>query len=59
MDWVSGTGLRPVLSGLSDAERERFLEAYRAVLAAEYPRGARGLSVFRFPRLFLVATAAD
>jgi len=55
LDWVSGTGLRPVLDILTD-ERERaaFLEPYAAALRAAYPRSSIGV-VFPFRRVFAVA----
>ncbi|MGW5864773.1 trans-aconitate 2-methyltransferase [Streptomyces sp. NPDC055239] len=56
LDWVKGTGLRPVLSALADdAEaREGFLSEYRELLRKAYPVGAGG-TVFPFRRVFAVA----
>ena len=56
LEWVRATGLRPVLNGLTGAELERFLEVYRERLREAYPRRADGITVYPFPRLFLVAT---
>lgn len=55
LEWVKATGLRPVLNGLDDAERERFLEVYRAQLRQAYPRKPNGKTLYPFPRLFIVA----
>lgn len=56
VDWMRGTGLRPYLDALPDPnERDAFLEAYRARLAAILPARADGLTLFPFPRLFIVA----
>ncbi|MFD5704202.1 trans-aconitate 2-methyltransferase [Streptomyces lasiicapitis] len=56
LDWVKGTGLRPILTTLADdpAAREAFLDEYRALLREAYPAGAHG-TVFPFRRLFAVA----
>lgn len=54
LEWVKGTGLRPVLAGLADAERTAFLATYAARLRAAYPRRADGRTVFPFRRLFIV-----
>ncbi|MXX86277.1 MAG: methyltransferase domain-containing protein [Acidobacteria bacterium] len=59
LEWVRATGLRPVLNGLAGADLERFLEVYRERLRDAYPRRADGSTVYRFPRLFLVATRRD
>ncbi|ANS65778.1 trans-aconitate 2-methyltransferase [Streptomyces lincolnensis] len=56
LDWVKGTGLRPVLTALADdpGVREDFLTAYRAALREAYPAGAHG-TPFPFRRIFAVA----
>jgi trans-aconitate 2-methyltransferase len=54
--WVSATGLRPVLNGLDDAERQRFLKVYSARLREAYPQRANGQTLYPFRRLFIVAT---
>ena len=56
LDWVKGTGLRPVLTALDDdpAAREEFLAEYRAALREAYPATAHG-TPFRFRRVFAVA----
>lgn len=55
LEWVTGTGLRPVLNGLNDSERAIYLEEYRRRLNAEYPQRADGVTLYPFRRLFFVA----
>ena len=55
LEWVSGSGLRPVLEGLSPSERKIFLTRYRARLEEAYPRRANGITLYPFRRLFMVA----
>ncbi|MFF8674359.1 trans-aconitate 2-methyltransferase [Streptomyces sp. NPDC015242] len=59
LDWVKGTGLRPVLSALADEPeaREDFLAAYREALREAYPAGPHG-TPFPFRRIFAVARRA-
>ncbi|MET8954428.1 trans-aconitate 2-methyltransferase [Streptomyces sp. NPDC004393] len=57
LDWVKGTGLRPVLTELGD-EAEEFLADYRTALREAYPPTAHG-TVFPFRRIFAVATKGD
>lgn len=55
LEWVRGTGLRPVLDALTDeAERSAFLAVYDARLRAAYPRTPAGV-LFPFRRVFAVA----
>ncbi|MFJ4503218.1 trans-aconitate 2-methyltransferase [Streptomyces sp. NPDC088864] len=56
LDWVEGTGLRPVLTALADDEEARraFRTAYRDLLRTAYPTGPHG-TVFPFRRVFAVA----
>ena len=55
LEWVTGTGLRPILNGLADGEREVYLEEYRRRLNEEYPRREDGVTLYPFRRLFFVA----
>ncbi|MBB6415556.1 trans-aconitate 2-methyltransferase [Streptomyces sp. AK010] len=56
LDWVKGTGLRPVLTALADdpEAREAFVAEYRAALREAYPAGPHG-TPFPFRRVFTVA----
>jgi len=55
LEWVRGTGLRPVLEALTDeSRREAFLADYDARLRAAYPRTPMGV-IFPFRRIFVVA----
>ncbi|MFI9627101.1 trans-aconitate 2-methyltransferase [Streptomyces sp. NPDC052042] len=56
LDWVKGTGLRPVLTALADdpEAQEAFLTAYRDLLRTAYPAGPHG-TVLPFRRIFAVA----
>ena len=56
LEWVKGTGLRPILNGLADAERATFLAEYRRRLRAAYPARSDGRTLYPFRRLFIVAT---
>ena len=57
LEWVKGTGLRPVLNGLDEADRRVFLEAYRQALRDAYPQRPSGETLYPFRRLFIVAQA--
>ncbi len=52
--WVGATGLGPFVQALEGAEREAFIDAYRARLREAYPRRADGVTLFPFRRLFAV-----
>ncbi|MEO7751939.1 MAG: methyltransferase domain-containing protein [Terracoccus sp.] len=55
LEWVRGTGLRPVLGVLTDPdEREAFLADYEQALELAYPRMPFGV-LFPFTRTFAVA----
>ncbi|MFE3084733.1 trans-aconitate methyltransferase [Streptomyces albidoflavus] len=58
LDWVTGTGLRPVLDALADdrAARTAFTDAYRDLLREAYPVTADGTTPFPFRRVFAVTT---
>lgn len=57
LDWVGGTGLRPVLDALADdpEARDAFVAEYRDLLREAYPSTPYG-TVLPFRRLFAVAT---
>ena len=54
LDWVRGTGLRPVLAALTAAEAEEFSTEYAAALRRAYPIRSYG-TAFGFRRTFVVA----
>ncbi|HEY3712915.1 MAG TPA: trans-aconitate 2-methyltransferase [Jatrophihabitantaceae bacterium] len=54
LEWVRGTGLRPVLAALIDpTERAEFEASFASELRAAYPAGAHG-TLFPFRRIFCV-----
>jgi trans-aconitate 2-methyltransferase len=53
LEWVRGTGLRPVMAALAADDAERFETEYAAALRNAYPRGPHG-TVFPFRRIFAV-----
>jgi trans-aconitate 2-methyltransferase len=53
LEWVRGTGLRPVLAALEEADAKRFETEYAAALRETYPQGVHG-TVFPFRRIFAV-----
>jgi trans-aconitate 2-methyltransferase len=55
VEWVKGTGIRPFLAQLSNAEQATYLEGYLRDIEAAYPLRADGKRLFPFPRLFIVA----
>ena len=56
VEMVRSTGLRPYLARLGADEQQEWLTRYAAKLAEAYPPLADGRVLFRFPRLFIVAT---
>jgi len=54
LEWVRGTGLRPVLGVLDDDEQEAFVADYERELETAYPRRPFGV-LFPFTRTFAVA----
>jgi trans-aconitate 2-methyltransferase len=55
LQWVRGTGLRPVLEILSDTDRASFEASYATLLRDAYPQRSYG-TVFPFRRTFVVAS---
>ena len=53
LEWMRGTGLRPVLAALSPEEASRFEAAYAQLLREAYP-ATHGGTVFPFRRVFCV-----
>ena len=54
LEWVRGTGLRPVLAALAPEEAAEFETEYAEGLRHAYPAGPHG-TVFPFRRIFCVA----
>jgi trans-aconitate 2-methyltransferase len=57
LEWLRGTGLRPVLGALSDADADRFCAELAPALRASYPPGSHG-TPFEFRRIFAVGHRA-
>lgn len=53
LQWVRGTGLRPVLAALSPSDADEFSAEYARLLREAYPPGEHG-TVFPFRRIFAV-----
>lgn len=55
VDWMRGTALRPYLDELTDpALLEAFLTEFRGRIAAAFPPREDGVTLFPFPRLFMI-----
>ena len=57
-DYVRATSIKPLLPAFGGEGSEQavaFEEAYRAKLAAAYPKGPDGSTLYPFTRFFLVA----
>jgi trans-aconitate 2-methyltransferase len=53
LDWVRGTGLRPILAALDEDDAREFSDTYAEQLREAYPAGRFG-TPFPFRRLFCV-----
>jgi trans-aconitate 2-methyltransferase len=56
LEWIKGSGLRPVLNDLPEDQRKTYLAEYARRLRAAYPKRANGETLYPFRRLFIVAT---
>jgi trans-aconitate 2-methyltransferase len=54
VDWMHGTGMRPVLAALPPDRAAEFVAEYRALVREAYPAASYG-TVFPFRRVFAVA----
>lgn len=54
--WTSSTVLAPFVQALEEPDRQAFVNAYAARMAAAYPRRADGTTLMPFRRLFMVAS---
>ncbi len=54
-EWVKATGLRPILQALTDDELSAYVEKYKRRLCDAYPKRADGITLYPFPRLFILA----
>jgi trans-aconitate 2-methyltransferase len=53
LEWIRGTGLRPILAALTPPQAEEFAAQLAAALREAYPAGRHG-TVFPFRRIFAV-----
>jgi trans-aconitate 2-methyltransferase len=58
VEWFKGSGLRPFLQPLDEAERVDYLARYESALAGAYAQLPDGTVLLPFPRLFFVARRA-
>ena len=55
LEWYRGTGLRPYLEELNEAQKADFESEFLNRVMQEYPIQANGDIIFKFPRLFFTA----
>ncbi|GAA2176173.1 trans-aconitate 2-methyltransferase [Arthrobacter parietis] len=59
LEWVRGTGLRPILAALPAADAAEFERTYAAMLSAAYPPEPDGGTLLAFRRIFAVGTRSS
>jgi len=55
LEWYRGTGLRPFLEALPEADRPAFEQELLDGFSTAYPPQKNGVIIFPFPRLFFTA----
>jgi len=55
IEWYKGSGLRPYINALSEADGARFIIQVKEALLQAYPKQTNGDIIFRFPRFFFTA----
>jgi trans-aconitate 2-methyltransferase len=55
VEWVMGTGLRPILNALNLVDQNEFIQNYTARVQHYYPKDSTGKTCFAFKRLFIIA----
>lgn len=57
-EWASGTGLRPILSNMDEANKTLFVKKYLDQLTQAYPLQSNGKLLFPFKRIFMIGSKA-
>lgn len=55
LEWMMGTGLRPILNALDEPQKQLFIADYSKRIKSYYPKSPNGKTLFPFKRLFIVA----
>ncbi len=56
IEWYKSTGLKPYLDSLNDSDKPVFLSCILKEVEKRYKVQKNGETIFRFPRLFIIAT---
>lgn len=56
IEWYRGSGLRPYLEALTQAEKQDFIDDLTDSVRSEYPLQADSSVILKMPRLFFIAT---
>lgn len=54
VEWLMGTGLRPIISALHEAEKKEFLQVFSEIIKKKYPKTAMGKTLLTYKRIFIV-----